>query len=50
MAEGINREFGDSFILCRRYAEDKHNIIIILPMFEPILPSYYISVVNPSFN
>ena len=37
--------FGDSFVLHQRYAEDEHNVMITVPMFEPVPPNYYISVI-----
>ncbi|KAF9267488.1 Sec63-domain-containing protein [Marasmius fiardii PR-910] len=38
--------FHDSFILLQRYAEDEHNVSFTVPMFEPVPPNYYISVVS----
>ncbi|KAG9310011.1 putative RNA helicase [Chiua virens] len=38
--------FHDLFILRQRYAEDEHNVTITVPMFEPVPPNYYISVVS----
>ncbi|KAF7968038.1 hypothetical protein HWV62_32144 [Athelia sp. TMB] len=38
--------FHDSFILRQRYAEDEHNVTLTVPMFEPVPPNYYISVVS----
>ncbi|KAF9226154.1 Sec63-domain-containing protein [Gyrodon lividus] len=38
--------FHDTFVLRQRYAEDEHNITITVPMFEPVPPNYYISVVS----
>ncbi|KIK97275.1 hypothetical protein PAXRUDRAFT_825079 [Paxillus rubicundulus Ve08.2h10] len=38
--------FHDSFVLRQRYAEDEHNVTITVPMFEPVPPNYYISVVS----
>ncbi|KAJ7228289.1 Sec63 Brl domain-containing protein [Mycena pura] len=29
-----------------RYAEDEHNMILTVPMFEPVLPNYYISMTS----
>ena len=37
--------FHDSFVLRQRYAEDEHNVTLTVPMFEPVLLNYYISVV-----
>ena len=38
--------FSDTFILRQRYAEDEHNVTITVPMFEPVPPNYYISVIS----
>ncbi|KAI6134777.1 putative RNA helicase [Pisolithus croceorrhizus] len=38
--------FHDTFVLRQRYAEDEHNVTITAPMFEPVPPNYYISVVS----
>ncbi|KAG6370880.1 putative RNA helicase [Boletus reticuloceps] len=38
--------FHDTFVLRQRYAEDEHNVTITVPMFEPVPPNYYISVVS----
>jgi hypothetical protein len=38
--------FRDSFVLRQRYAEDEHNVTITVPMFEPVPPDYYISVIS----
>lgn len=38
--------FHDTFILRQRYAEDDHNVTFTVPMFEPVPPNYYISVVS----
>ncbi|KIY72493.1 putative RNA helicase [Cylindrobasidium torrendii FP15055 ss-10] len=38
--------FHDTFILRQRYAEDEHNVTITVPMFEPVPPNYYISIVS----
>lgn len=38
--------FHDTFILRQRYAEDEHNLTLTVPMYEPIPPNYYISVVS----
>ncbi|KAF5318824.1 hypothetical protein D9619_010989 [Psilocybe cf. subviscida] len=38
--------FHDNFVLRQRYAEDEHNVTITVPMFEPVPPNYYISVVS----
>ncbi|PPQ88313.1 hypothetical protein CVT25_012373 [Psilocybe cyanescens] len=38
--------FHDSFVLRQRYAESEHNVSITVPMFEPVPPNYYISVIS----
>ncbi|EGO30085.1 putative RNA helicase [Serpula lacrymans var. lacrymans S7.9] len=38
--------FHDSFVLLQRYAEHEHNVTITVPMFEPVPPNYYISVIS----
>ncbi|KAJ8080649.1 Pre-mRNA-splicing helicase BRR2 [Marasmius tenuissimus] len=38
--------FHDSFVLLQRYAEDEHNVTFTVPMFEPVPPNYYISVIS----
>ncbi|KAH9477321.1 U5 small nuclear ribonucleoprotein 200 kDa helicase [Psilocybe cubensis] len=38
--------FHDNFVLRQRYAEDEHNVSITVPMFEPVPPNYYISVIS----
>ncbi|KAF8629449.1 hypothetical protein AX15_003443 [Amanita polypyramis BW_CC] len=49
MVEDVDGEvilFHDSFILRQRYAEDEHNVTLTVPMFEPVPPNYYISIVS----
>ncbi|KAJ7271901.1 Sec63 Brl domain-containing protein [Mycena haematopus] len=49
MVEDVDGEiilFHDSFVLRQRYAEDEHNVTLTVPMFEPIPPNYYISVIS----
>ncbi|OAX40546.1 Sec63-domain-containing protein [Rhizopogon vinicolor AM-OR11-026] len=49
MVEDVDGEivlFHDSFVLRQRYAEDEHNVTITVPMFDPVPPNYYISVVS----
>ena len=38
--------FHDNFVLRQRYAEDEHNVTLTVPMFEPVPPNYYISVIS----
>ncbi|KAI0258389.1 Sec63-domain-containing protein [Gloeopeniophorella convolvens] len=49
MVEDVDGEiilFSDSFVLRQRYAEDEHNVTITVPMFEPVPPNYYITVIS----
>ena len=49
MVEDVDGEvilFHDTFILRQRYAEQEHNVTLTVPMFEPVPPNYYISVVS----
>ncbi|KZT07923.1 putative RNA helicase [Laetiporus sulphureus 93-53] len=49
MVEDVDGEiilFHDTFLLRQRYAEDEHNVTITVPMFEPVPPNYYISVIS----
>ena len=38
--------FHDTFILRQRYAEDEHYVTLTVPMFEPVPPNYYISIIS----
>jgi pre-mRNA-splicing helicase BRR2 len=38
--------FHDQWVLRRRYAEDEHIVNLTVPMFEPVPPNYYISVIS----
>ena len=38
--------FHDTFQLRQRYAQDEHNVTITVPMFEPVPPNYYISLIS----
>lgn len=38
--------FHDSFVLRQRYAEDEHSVTLTVPMFEPVPPNYYISIIS----
>jgi pre-mRNA-splicing helicase BRR2 len=33
-------------VLRQRYAEEEHNVTLSVPMFEPVPPNYYISVIS----
>lgn len=49
MVEDVDGEiilFHDSFVLRQRYAEDEHSVTLTVPMFEPVPPNYYISVIS----
>ncbi|OSX63730.1 hypothetical protein POSPLADRAFT_1055810 [Postia placenta MAD-698-R-SB12] len=49
MVEDVDGEiilFHDTFMLRQRYAEDEHNVTLTVPMFEPVPPNYYISIVS----
>jgi pre-mRNA-splicing helicase BRR2 len=49
LVEDVDSEvilFHDNFVLRQRYAEDEHNVTLTVPMFEPVPPNYYISVVS----
>ncbi|KDQ16775.1 hypothetical protein BOTBODRAFT_106485 [Botryobasidium botryosum FD-172 SS1] len=49
MVEDVDGEiilFHDQFVLRKRYAEDEHNVTLTVPMFEPVPPNYYISVIS----
>ncbi|KAG8933497.1 DEIH-box ATPase [Tulasnella sp. 417] len=38
--------FHDQFVLRQRYAEDEHQVTVTVPMFEPVPPNYYVSVIS----
>jgi pre-mRNA-splicing helicase BRR2 len=38
--------FHDSFVLRQKYAEDKHNVTLTVPLSEPVPPNYYISIIS----
>jgi len=38
--------FHDTFVLRQRYAQDEHSVTLTVPMFEPVPPNYYISLVS----
>jgi pre-mRNA-splicing helicase BRR2 len=47
--EDVYREiilFHDSFVLRQKYAEDEHNVTLTVPLFEPVPPNYYISIIS----
>ncbi|KAI0062804.1 Sec63-domain-containing protein [Artomyces pyxidatus] len=49
MVEDVDGEiilFSDSFVLRKRYAEDEHNMTLTVPMYDPVPPNYYISVIS----
>ncbi|KAG9017453.1 DEIH-box ATPase [Tulasnella sp. JGI-2019a] len=38
--------FHDQFALHQRYAEDEHSVTLTVPMFEPVPPNYYVSIIS----
>ena len=49
LVEDVNSEvvlFYDNFALPQRYTEDEHNVTPTMPVFEPVPPNYYISVMS----
>jgi pre-mRNA-splicing helicase BRR2 len=49
IVEDVNGEiilFHDSFVLHQWYAEDEHNVTLTIPMFKPVPPNYYISIIS----
>ncbi|KAG7448800.1 Sec63-domain-containing protein [Guyanagaster necrorhizus] len=49
MVEDVDGEvilFHDTFVLRQRYAEDEHNVTLTVPIFEPVPPNYYISIIS----
>jgi pre-mRNA-splicing helicase BRR2 len=49
MVEDVDGEivlFHDTFVLLQRYSEDEHNVTITVPMYEPVPPNYFISVIS----
>ncbi|KAJ3264529.1 DEIH-box ATPase [Chytriomyces hyalinus] len=36
----------DSFMLKHRYSEEEHTVVFTVPLFEPLPPNYFISVVS----
>jgi pre-mRNA-splicing helicase BRR2 len=49
MVEDVDGEIillHDPFVLRQRYAEDEHNVSLTDPMFEPVPPNYYISIIS----
>lgn len=41
--------FHDQFLLQRRFAEDEHTVTFTIPMYEPVPPNYFISIVSNSW-
>ena len=41
--------FHDQFLLQRRFAEDEHLVTFTVPMYEPIPPNYFVSLVSNSW-
>jgi pre-mRNA-splicing helicase BRR2 len=49
MVEDVDGEillFHDQFILRQRFAEDEHTVTFTVPMYEPIPPNYFVSLVS----
>jgi pre-mRNA-splicing helicase BRR2 len=38
--------FHDSFVLRQQYVEHEHSVTLTVPMFEPVPPNYYISIIS----
>lgn len=38
--------FHDTFVLHQQYTKDKHSVTLIVPVFSPVPPHYYISVLS----
>lgn len=52
MVEDVDGEiilFHDQFLLQRRFAEDEHTVTFTIPMYEPVPPNYFVSVVSNSW-
>ncbi|KAI9331221.1 Sec63 Brl domain-containing protein, partial [Obelidium mucronatum] len=49
LVEDVDSEivlYHDSFVLKSRYAEEEHNVTFTVPLFEPLPPNYFISLVS----
>ncbi|KAJ3079823.1 DEIH-box ATPase [Rhizoclosmatium hyalinum] len=49
LVEDVDSEivlYHDSFILKHRYADEEHNVTFTVPLFEPLPPNYFISLVS----
>ncbi|KAF9504269.1 hypothetical protein BS47DRAFT_1355400 [Hydnum rufescens UP504] len=49
MVEDVDGEillFHDQFILRQRFAEDEHTVTFTVPMYEPVPPNYFVSLVS----
>ncbi|KZO96269.1 Sec63-domain-containing protein [Calocera viscosa TUFC12733] len=38
--------FQDQFLLRKQYAEDEHTVTLTVPMFEPVPPNYFVSIIS----
>jgi pre-mRNA-splicing helicase BRR2 len=38
--------FHDSFVLRQQYVEHEHSVTLTVPMFEPVPPNYFISIIS----
>ncbi|KAF8320257.1 Sec63-domain-containing protein [Clavulina sp. PMI_390] len=41
--------FHDQFLLQHRFAEDEHTVTFTIPMYEPVPPNYFVSVISNSW-
>ncbi|KAI8610960.1 Sec63 Brl domain-containing protein, partial [Chytriomyces sp. MP71] len=49
LVEDVDSEiilYHDSFVLKQRYSEEEHHVTFTVPLFEPLPPNYFISVVS----
>ncbi|KAJ3030892.1 UNVERIFIED_CONTAM: DEIH-box ATPase [Siphonaria sp. JEL0065] len=49
LVEDVDSEivlYHDSFVLKQRYSEEEHNVTFTVPLFEPLPPNYFISLVS----
>ena len=49
LVEDVDSElilYHDSFILKAQYAEEEHNLTFTVPLYEPLPPNYFVSVVS----
>ncbi|KAJ3182114.1 DEIH-box ATPase [Irineochytrium annulatum] len=49
LVEDVDSEiilFHDQFILKQRYVEEEHTVIFTVPLYEPLPPNYFVSVIS----